>query len=199
MTELKFAGLPMLDNQQILQLDQQLKTVINTNEFELLKWLESQNIMNKIEFTDSLSMFRAHFILYNALYRLQDFLAANKNGGLLLQLTKISRFKHINDDQQQVSIDKGLAEYYLNEEHYFMTSKQQVDELLNNFWHQYIAHQSMDEHLLVLEIKGVKTWQEIKQQYRKLCLIHHPDKGGDKLHFQRIQEAYEAIKLRFKT
>ena len=32
---------------------------------------------------------------------------------------------------------------------------------------------------------------EIKKAFRKLALVHHPDKGGDKEFFQKITEAYE--------
>ena len=34
---------------------------------------------------------------------------------------------------------------------------------------------------------------EIKKQYRKLCLTHHPDKGGKAEEFQKIQKAYETL------
>ena len=35
---------------------------------------------------------------------------------------------------------------------------------------------------------------EIKQNYRKLALKHHPDKGGDTDHFQKIQAAWELVR-----
>lgn len=34
---------------------------------------------------------------------------------------------------------------------------------------------------------------EIKQAYRKLASVHHPDKGGDTAKFQEIQQAYETL------
>jgi curved DNA-binding protein len=34
---------------------------------------------------------------------------------------------------------------------------------------------------------------EIKQAYRKLASVHHPDKGGDTARFQEIQQAYETL------
>ena len=37
--------------------------------------------------------------------------------------------------------------------------------------------------------------EEIKSQYRKLCLAYHPDKqGGDKTKFQNLKEAYDLLK-----
>jgi len=35
--------------------------------------------------------------------------------------------------------------------------------------------------------------KEIKQAYRKLANKHHPDKGGDANHFQKISEAYDTL------
>jgi curved DNA-binding protein len=35
--------------------------------------------------------------------------------------------------------------------------------------------------------------EEIKQAYRKLASVHHPDKGGDTAKFQEIQQAYETL------
>lgn len=35
---------------------------------------------------------------------------------------------------------------------------------------------------------------EIKKAYRRLCLMHHPDKnGGDDTHFVKVQTAYEVL------
>mgnify|MGYP003682097373 FL=1 len=33
----------------------------------------------------------------------------------------------------------------------------------------------------------------LKKQYHKMCLKHHPDKGGCEYHFKLIQEAYEVL------
>lgn len=46
----------------------------------------------------------------------------------------------------------------------------------------------------VLEVPETATHDEIKKSYRKLSMIHHPDKpGGDKERFQKISEAYETL------
>uniref|UniRef100_A0A6C0CZX1 J domain-containing protein n=1 Tax=viral metagenome TaxID=1070528 RepID=A0A6C0CZX1_9ZZZZ len=46
----------------------------------------------------------------------------------------------------------------------------------------------------ILEINRSATQEEIKKAYKKLALIHHPDKGGDATVFQDIQAAYETLK-----
>lgn len=35
--------------------------------------------------------------------------------------------------------------------------------------------------------------EEVKKAYRKLAMVHHPDKGGDEAQFKKITEAYENI------
>ena len=37
------------------------------------------------------------------------------------------------------------------------------------------------------------TVTTIKKVYRKLSLIHHPDKGGDVDTFKRLQSSYETL------
>ena len=40
--------------------------------------------------------------------------------------------------------------------------------------------------------KGASA-QDIKTAYRKLAMEHHPDRGGDESHFQRISQAYDTL------
>lgn len=37
--------------------------------------------------------------------------------------------------------------------------------------------------------------KEIKKAYHKLCLIHHPDRGGNEQEFLKIKEAYEVLTI----
>ncbi|CAK9073284.1 Chaperone protein DnaJ, partial [Durusdinium trenchii] len=55
-------------------------------------------------------------------------------------------------------------------------------------------HQS--PHWAALEIPDTSSKEEIKAQYRKLSVKYHPDKNKEvpREKFQRITEAYEALK-----
>lgn len=44
-----------------------------------------------------------------------------------------------------------------------------------------------------LELQPNCSFEDIKQQYRTLAGIHHPDKGGDEERFKRIKFAYEVL------
>lgn len=49
------------------------------------------------------------------------------------------------------------------------------------------------DYYAVLGVNKNSTPDEIKKAYRKLASQHHPDKGGDKVKFQEIQEAYATL------
>jgi hypothetical protein len=62
------------------------------------------------------------------------------------------------------------------------TNKQNVD-----------PNKEIKIHFSVLKIPYTTDIKIIKQQYRKLCFKYHPDCGGDKEQFIKIQESYEYI------
>jgi DnaJ-class molecular chaperone len=45
----------------------------------------------------------------------------------------------------------------------------------------------------VLGVDRTASKEEIKKAYRKLCLVTHPDVGGNEAKFLRIKEAYEHL------
>ena len=51
----------------------------------------------------------------------------------------------------------------------------------------------MDNYFNILQIKKDSSKEEIKKAYRQLTLKHHPDKGGNKEIFNKINEAFENL------
>jgi len=45
----------------------------------------------------------------------------------------------------------------------------------------------------LLQIEPPVTEDDIKKAYHKMCLVHHPDKGGDQQKFIEINEAYQEL------
>lgn len=52
---------------------------------------------------------------------------------------------------------------------------------------------SRANHYATLGVDKKASVDEIKKAYRKLALIHHPDKNGDPKKFQEISQAYEIL------
>jgi DnaJ-class molecular chaperone len=51
----------------------------------------------------------------------------------------------------------------------------------------------MTDYYSTLGVGKTATQDEIKRAYRKLASQHHPDKGGSKEEFQRVQQAYDTL------
>lgn len=49
------------------------------------------------------------------------------------------------------------------------------------------------DHYITLGVSKTASPEEIKKAYRKLASQHHPDKGGDTVMFQKIEEAYRTL------
>lgn len=54
------------------------------------------------------------------------------------------------------------------------------------------------DYYQLLEVSADATQDEIKRSYRRLCLIHHPDKNVDDpeaatVRFSELQAAYEVL------
>ena len=45
----------------------------------------------------------------------------------------------------------------------------------------------------LLKVAKNASPEEIKKQYKKLALEHHPDRGGDSDIFKQISEAYQTL------
>jgi len=45
----------------------------------------------------------------------------------------------------------------------------------------------------ILGLNKGATIPQIKKKFRELCMIHHPDKGGNQALFIKIKDAYEAL------
>jgi len=52
---------------------------------------------------------------------------------------------------------------------------------------------SVDLYAILNVSKGCSQ-DELKKSYKKLCIQHHPDKGGDENEFKKITEAYNILK-----
>jgi len=146
--------------------------------------------------SQDLALFRKHFMMMNALYELHEDLRQEgiylHISALDIQLKKLSKL-----DAATIVADSGfekLSRYYRDWQNFDQTSDSDVAQLFQQFWEKYLAFEEQEPALACLDLEKGVSWVEIQQQYRRLCQQHHPDKGGDILHFVNIRQAYENLK-----
>jgi len=50
----------------------------------------------------------------------------------------------------------------------------------------------MSKAFATLGLPDTATPDEVKAKWRELCMIHHPDRGGNAVEFNTIRKAYKA-------
>jgi len=148
-----------------------------------------------------LALFRKHFLMMNALYQLHEELREQDIylhiSALNIQIQKLSK-----TETTALSNDSGfekLSGYYRDWNNFNQTDDEGVAQLLDQFWKKYLAFEEQGEALICLELQQGVSWEDIQQQYRRLCRQHHPDKGGDTIKFINIRQAYENLKRVYNT
>lgn len=56
-----------------------------------------------------------------------------------------------------------------------------------------ILADSPDTPHRILGVKADASQREIKAAWRRLVLLHHPDKGGDRVKFEQVMAAYSLL------
>jgi len=168
------------------------------SEFDLIQLLQTQCDFIPSNFCgDNLSLFRTHFLLFNALYQLQVIWLEDEQLYLQVDALSIRIFPAgVGDEHNSLSAVGGakLKAYYLNLEHLVETQKEDVESLLTQFWDKYTASDQRIEALTFLELSEPLTFQDIKLQYRRKAMACHPDRGGDNQTLQQLNAAMEVLK-----
>lgn len=79
--------------------------------------------------------------------------------------------------------------YYFKGDNIKKREEQYKKKIYNDEYHVALRFMSLNE-------KFKKS--ELIRSYRKLCLIHHPDKGGSPASFLLVQKYYEFLKRKYK-
>jgi len=167
------------------------------SEYQLIQHLKARHSTHipQLDIKDRLVLFRTHFLLFNALYRLRQRLVQNGLSQLHINPTCI-RLLSLEGVGSAVGEQDSLASYYLNMDNLCTTTEQDVQRMLMSFWSRM---QGGDEKLAAIELfeldKGSEhlTLAVIKQRYRQLVSLHHPDRGGSTTRLQSINKAMEIL------
>lgn len=166
------------------------------SEYDLLRHLQhnQDNDFGPDLFGDDLEMYRAHFLLFHALYRLSDHLLQQQSGSLDIHVLKIILLPFSDATSSSLSLSDPVREHYLNLDNLQNTTLEDVQKLLGQFWTHYFANEKQHQALQVLGLTLPTTQPEIEHRYRKLAMQHHPDKGGEVEEFVALQQAIDILR-----
>lgn len=178
-------------------------------EYELMQFLSAEGWSEFKPSLDELALFRAHFLLFHLLYRLQDRWQVEGRGRLSIHTTCIQLQKSAldvdadRDSENSAGLSKSdpLKAYYLDYNEFLSTQKEEVIGLLEDFWLRLAGHKPVslktNTKAEALQILGMVqedvTPQSVKHRFRTLSQQHHPDKGGDAHEFRQICEARDIL------
>lgn len=168
-------------------------------EIELIHALNEEvpELISKDSLSDSLKLFRVHFVLFNALYQLRLNLIEQQSGLLEIGQITIVLYPWSSSESQQLTKHDTLQKYYLDYTNLRETDRQQIEEMLDGFWKKFLAQDGKEEALELLQLPAQSSKKQIRDQYRRLSMVHHPDRGGDTLKYQKINDAYSLLKQSF--
>lgn len=193
----------MTANNESIKLQNDIEKFIDSHpggfkEFELMKDLELHNsTIKSLDGYDELTLFKKHFLIMNALYKLQDFYHREQGRALLINATKIELREHAPEASSQHlssnSSEAKLKTYYLDWSNLVEMDQDSVEKLLDDFWSKFFALDKRKESLELLGLASTASEKEIKSRFKSLAAQHHPDRGGDAETFIQIRLAYETL------
>lgn len=169
-------------------------------EYQLIQVLKQRGLVPPDFSVSPLSLFRVHFLVFNALYRLQP-VFAKRNIALVISpmAIYIRPLEHDALGEALAEMEQQpLREFYLDWNYYREASEESVEELLQTFWRSFarrgvVGDKERREALAELELEDPVTPADIKRQYRRLAMTHHPDRGGSEERLRRINAALAVL------
>lgn len=139
------------------------------------------------------ALFCQHFLLFHALYRLRDQLHEQQQACLEISALRIRLSAWTNSEQSLPAESDPLREFYLDITQLEKISATDVQQMLGRFWLSFHNNECRREALMVLGLDDPVSDSDIKQQYRRLAMQHHPDRGGDDKTLQQINAAMNIL------
>lgn len=165
-------------------------------EYALIQQLKAHHSghLPNLPLTDKLVLFRTHFLLFNALYRLRDQLWQAQTH--LLEISPLCiRLLPYQPGDAALSERDELRDYYLDMGQLRDTDERDVERLLTSFWTRMHGGDEKQAALELFELSNERTLDlpRIKQRYRQMVSVHHPDRGGSTERLQSINLAMEIL------
>jgi len=146
-----------------------------------------------ISFKDNLTLFRAHLQLFNQLYHLREHLWKTREGYLVISPLKIVLFPYSESQSRELAQHDPMSDYYMETAHLDETTEAELDAMLEKFWSRLLNTDQRTQALEIIGLQDPVSDTEIKLQYRRLVMHHHPDRGGNKEKLQEINAALSML------
>jgi len=179
------------------------------SEYELISQLQEQEWLARIDSANTVSLYSAHFLVYNALFQLHAYYL-ERHQYLTISALTISldtglscdgaepQSKNLEADDRYNQADiASLRDYYLDWDNLENATKDSVDELLNGFWDRLVSNDDYSDALAALQLSQdgeAVDYRQVKTAYQRLAMKYHPDRGGDVEQFQRINWAFGVLR-----
>jgi hypothetical protein len=173
-------------------------------EYDLLKVMQQPpyQLFSDAGLADPLVLFQTHFILFNALYVLKDKWLQEQRANLDILVTHI-RYLPYQRGQEALAKEDKLRTYYLDWQNFSATDKQDVELLIESFWKLMsgINMQVQQDPAAIrlayqcLDLPVESDFVVVKRQYHRLLHQYHPDKGGETVKAQEIENAFSVLKV----
>lgn len=179
---------------------------LGLSEYQLITQLREAHhpFFKDADLNDPLSLFRSHFVLFNALYQLREQLRATQQfdlqiSALMIRIQAYSGTTHSQSTGVQNS--DPLRAYYLDLNHLQETDRSAAQALLYGTLDRLNPPAPVQEALIELGIDQplhTLSEQDLRQHYRQLVSRHHPDRGGCTQRLQRINQAMDIVRKQQK-
>lgn len=178
--------------EQLLELLRQIPDGLS--EHQLIRCLRAAHCTHipQLPLADRLVLFRTHFLLFNALYRLRDRLWQERSAHLEIGPLLI-RLLPWREGAQELAAHDPLRAYYLDEAHLRDTTARDVERLLQSFWTRMHGGEERQAALELFGLDSRADYAAIRLRYRQLVSRHHPDRGGSTTRLQSINKAMEIL------
>ena len=176
------------------------------SEYQLIGILQQPpyEVFDKTALSETLTLFQSHFVLFHSLYQLRAQGLRAKQYDLQIFATDIKFLPYVSEGVGLAAVDK-LQNYYLDWQNFAVTTEQDVETLLSQFWYAMTGGKknlSIDDAVLSKITEAYKAFElpmdskmsVVKSTYLHLQHRHHPDKGGDKKRSQQLEAQFQLIK-----
>lgn len=167
------------------------------SEYQLICLLRERQwpVFSEADLREPLSLFRTHFTLFNALYRLDEWLASEQ---LQLEINTLCiRVIQRSAGQPGLAAADSLRNYYLDMQQLETTDRDHITAMLDGSFSRIRGN---DEQTAALTCLGFAADQpmpearEIRLAYRRLASQHHPDRGGSTACLQQVNQAMALLR-----